>query len=149
MLVPLLVLLIATIGGGYFASNWLDIETQNGYFKNIFTIQNNPAHSIIPLIAVMCGAILAIIGVKKDVALFKNKFYFDKIYDAVIVAPIALMAQIASAFDKYVIDAMLPGGAISLVHYCSGKVKSYHTGYIFDYAYYILLVIVFILVVLI
>jgi NADH-quinone oxidoreductase subunit L len=43
--------------------------------------------------------------------LFDRKWYFDEIYQAVFVNGTLLVAQVLSAFDKYIVDGIVNGTA--------------------------------------
>jgi len=41
--------------------------------------------------------------------LFANRFYIDEIYSLVVVKPLAALATIAAAFDRFVVDGLVDG----------------------------------------
>jgi NADH-quinone oxidoreductase subunit L len=43
--------------------------------------------------------------------LFANRFFLDQIYSALIVRPLELVATIAAAFDRHVVDGLVDGVA--------------------------------------
>jgi NADH-quinone oxidoreductase subunit L len=41
--------------------------------------------------------------------LFANRFYLDQVYAALVVKPLEVVALVAAAFDRYVIDGLVDG----------------------------------------
>ncbi len=44
--------------------------------------------------------------------LFKNKWYFDEIYDALLVRPCLAFARFCGRFDKFLVDGLVNGSAV-------------------------------------
>jgi NADH-quinone oxidoreductase subunit L len=155
MIMPMLVLLFGSIFAGYFGMHFMHISEYKGYLKELFVIDlgahNQGDHEvpmyvkIAPLIVSLLGGIFGYIYPKITeqksllLRLVKNKFYFDEMYECLIVGTIKNIALISTLFDTYVVDKLGPKNIVSLVGYLSGKVSKYHTGYIFTYGFYILL----------
>jgi len=69
-----------------------------------------------------------------------NKWYFDEIYDFVFVKPIkALGSFLWKSGDVKTIDRFGPDGISKIVKFISSKATKLQTGYIFDYAFVMLL----------
>ena len=69
-----------------------------------------------------------------------NKWYFDEIYDFVFVKPIkALGSFLWKSGDIKTIDRFGPDGISKIVKFISSKATKLQTGYIFDYAFVMLL----------
>jgi NADH-quinone oxidoreductase subunit L len=65
----------------------------------------------------------------------QNKWYFDEVYDFVIVAPMKFISRFLWKFDVKAVDSFGPNGMVSLVNECSKSSIKLQTGYIFDYAF--------------
>ena len=69
-----------------------------------------------------------------------NKWYFDEIYDFIFVKPIkALGSFLWKSGDVKTIDRFGPDGISKIVKFISSKATKLQTGYIFDYAFVMLL----------
>ena len=69
-----------------------------------------------------------------------NKWYFDELYDVSIVNPSKKLGLFLwKFFDIKLIDGFGPDGISSLVKKCSLKAKKFQSGYIYQYAFVMLL----------
>ena len=65
-----------------------------------------------------------------------NKWYIDEIYDFIIVKPCAMIGTFLwQIVDVKIIDKYGPGGAASCVVKFSQMIRNFQTGYIFHYAF--------------
>jgi NADH-quinone oxidoreductase subunit L len=72
--------------------------------------------------------------------LFKNKWYFDEIIDAVVVRPWAAFGRWGQAtFEKVFVDGVLVGGTTGLVRAGSAAVRAIQSGFLRVYAAFVLL----------
>ncbi len=71
-------------------------------------------------------------------SLFENKWYFDEIYNATIIKPLAWLGDMFWRGDKKVIDRIGPDGMSGLVRWGSRRLSAMHTGYIYHYAFVII-----------
>ncbi len=72
--------------------------------------------------------------------LFVNKWYFDELNHAVIIAPMAAVGRFAkNTFERIVIDGAMVGGATGIVRAGSSVVRSGQSGYMRAYASLIVL----------
>ncbi len=112
MNLPLVILAILSIIAGYGTES---------YFEHAFHGQLHAhAHlAWVPALAIgafALGVILSFViyqGRAKDpivIKLFKNKFYVDELYAALIAGTHDLLAQISSWFDKWILDGVLVRG---------------------------------------
>ncbi|MDB6175592.1 MAG: NADH-quinone oxidoreductase subunit [Chthoniobacteraceae bacterium] len=111
MSLPLVILAALSVVAGYGTES---------YFEHAF--QGLPAHEhagVVPWLAIgafLLGSALSFViyqGRAKDpivIRLFKNKFYFDELYAALIAGTHDLLAQISSWFDKWVLDGIIVRG---------------------------------------
>ena len=75
----------------------------------------------------------------------KNKFYFDEIYYFLFVKTTRLISCFANYIDQKLIDKCGPHGVSSMVNTASKLVSRIQTGYICNYALYIIFALVMII----
>ncbi len=69
-----------------------------------------------------------------------NKWYFDELYDFLFVNPAKKMGQwLWKFFDEKIIDGLGPNGSALATHLLAGRVSRLQTGYVYHYAFAILL----------
>ncbi len=69
-----------------------------------------------------------------------NKWYFDELYDAAFVKPAKRFGQYLWKFwDEKIIDGMGPNGAALVTHLTAGRTSRLQTGYLYHYAFAMLL----------
>ena len=72
--------------------------------------------------------------------LFVNKWYFDELYDALVVRPVAAVGRFATdTFERVFVDETLIGGTTSLVRAGSAAVRAVQSGFVRYYAALLLL----------
>ncbi|MEQ8559506.1 MAG: NADH-quinone oxidoreductase subunit L [Henriciella sp.] len=72
-------------------------------------------------------------------SLFANKWYFDEIYNATIIAGSRWLGGFFwKTGDKRIIDGLGPDGITSLVRWSSRRLSAMHTGYLYHYAFVII-----------
>jgi NADH-quinone oxidoreductase subunit L len=161
MLLPLAVLAIGSIFAGVFGAKFFHmISAEGNFFEGaIFVAKSNinlleeVHHSpflvkISPLIVGVIAIVLAYIFYLKKTAIpaiiaskFKllynislNKWYFDEIYQAVLVNPTKKIGDILwRIFDMKIVDG-LPNGTAAICKSISSRVSKIQTGYIYNYA---------------
>jgi NADH-quinone oxidoreductase subunit L len=73
-------------------------------------------------------------------ALFKNKWFFDELIDAVVVRPFAAVGRFAQAtFERLFVNDTLVGGSTGLVRAGSAAVRAIQSGFLRAYAALMLL----------
>jgi len=69
-----------------------------------------------------------------------NKWYFDELYDALIVSPSKKLGLFLwKFFDIKLIDGFGPDGISTLIKKCSQKASKFQSGFIYQYAFVMLL----------
>jgi NADH-quinone oxidoreductase subunit L len=69
-----------------------------------------------------------------------NKWYFDELYNFLLVRPAIAIGKILWKFlDEYIIDGFGPNGIASLAINLSNRAKKIQSGYIYHYAFAILI----------
>ena len=77
---------------------------------------------------------------KKIYKFLLNKWYFDEFYDAIFVKPIQKLGSFFwKSGDQKTIDRYGPDGISHLIKTISYKVSKFQTGYLFDYAFVMLI----------
>ncbi len=161
MLLPLGLLAVGSVAAGFFGSNILHmVSVENNFFGNaIFVAQANKdlleeVHHA-PMLVKNAPLILGVVAialaylfylVKTDIPqklakafkplylLSLNKWYFDEIYEACLVAPTKKLGNFCWRFlDMKVVDGG-PNGAAALCQDLSKKISRLQTGFIFHYA---------------
>ena len=82
-----------------------------------------------------------IVNVNKPLHQFLlNKWYFDELYDYLFVTPSKKIGLFLWKFlDIKIIDGLGPDGISSLIKKCSLKANKFQSGYIYQYAFVMLL----------
>ncbi len=165
MLFPLIVLSILTIFSGiYFVDYFMSHDYQFLWQTAIYLSESNHVIESIhyvpkwvkysPLVMMVLGLITAIIfyliypSIPKFLSnkfnpLYKfllNKWYFDELYELIFVRNISRIGNFLSNFgDKRVIDGFGPDGISSRVMDIAKHVSRIQTGYIYHYAFAMLI----------
>ena len=165
MLFPLIVLSILTIFSGiYFVDYFMSHDYQFLWQTAIYLSESNHVIESIhyvpkwvkysPLVMMVLGLITAIIfyliypSIPKFLSnkfnpLYKfllNKWYFDELYELIFVRNISRIGNFLSNFgDKRVIDGFGPDGISSRVMDIAKQVSRIQTGYIYHYAFAMLI----------
>ena len=165
MLFPLMVLSILTIFSGiYFVDYFMSHDYQFLWQTAIYLSESNHVIESIhyvpkwvkysPLVMMVLGLITAIIfyliypSIPKFLSnkfnpLYKfllNKWYFDELYELIFVRNISRIGNFLSNFgDKRVIDGLGPDGISSRVMDIAKQVSRIQTGYIYHYAFAMLI----------
>lgn len=72
-------------------------------------------------------------------SLFANKWYFDEIYNATIIAGARWLGGFFwKTGDKRIIDGLGPDGVTALAQWTSRRLSAMHTGYLYHYAFVII-----------
>ena len=81
------------------------------------------------------------INSNKPIYLFlKNKWYFDELYDVVFVKPSKFLGKFFwKKIDVSIIDKFGPDGISQLIKYFSLKAVKFQSGYIYQYAFVMLI----------
>ena len=161
MLFPLLLLSMGAIFSGYlFKDFFIGNNSDNFWGPSIFFLENIK-HDHIPLWLLLITPTLIILTIpityyyfiynpkileefkKTNLPLYNfllNKWYIDEFYDFIIVKPIK---KVGSFFwkkgDIGTIDRFGPDGISKLIKIISNKTGRFQTGFIYDYAFVMLL----------
>jgi NADH-quinone oxidoreductase subunit L len=165
MTLPLLVLAIGAIFSGWLGYelfvgiNWQQFWGDSIFILPTHTAMENAHHvpvwvKMLPIVLAASGVILAVIcyvfftGLPARIAglfrplymFFFNKWYFDELYDLIFVKP---ALRIGHFFwvrgDRDTIDGFGPDGMSALVYRISGACSRIQTGFVFHYAFAMLI----------
>ena len=167
MLLPLIFLSLGALFAGYAFKETLIGHYYLDFWKNSLFFIKEIEHSHLPLWLVLSTPVLVIVAVPLSYYLYikntdilsgikklneplynflLNKWYFDELYETVFVKPI----KIAGSFlwkkgDQNTIDRYGPDGFSKIIKYISNKAVKFQSGYIYDYAFVMLLGLSFLL----
>lgn len=126
-----------------------------GYFNHTQIIQSDAGSQNIihyaPLLMGLSGLIFGILLYKFGFAnvlarmfspihnLFKNKYFFDELYGIIFVKLSNFLARFLKMFDGRVVDDLGPGSGAEVVSVSAKFVSYLQSGYIFTYAFFMLL----------
>ncbi|MDG7055994.1 MAG: NADH-quinone oxidoreductase subunit L [Wolbachia endosymbiont of Meromenopon meropis] len=156
MLIPLLVLAFGSILSGVWGVNILNITSDIFWKSSLVVISNKYGDDFIdslPTLVSLSGMMLSYLiyckyqGYQqtKTKFLFKllqNKWYFDEIYDFVVIQPMKFISQFLWKFDVKVVDSFGPNGIANLIDRYSKDFIKLQTGCIFDYAFIIFITLI-------
>ena len=161
MLFPLLMLGIGSVFSGYLFKEILIGNHSDIFWQNSIFFLNEIQHDAIPLWFLLVTPVLVTISIpisfylfilnpkiledfkNTNLPLYKfllNKWYIDELYEKVFVLPVK---KIGSFFwkkgDIGIIDRFGPDGISKLIRIISNKAAQFQTGFIYDYAFVMLL----------
>ncbi len=160
MLIPLIILAVGTITAGYlfknlFIGNNSTFWGESILFLNFIKLENIPLWLIIitPLLITMAIPISYFLYIKDKTILngvknsnlplynfLYNKWYIDEIYDFIFINP---LKRIGVFFwkkgDQDTIDRFGPDGISKVIKFLSNKAVQFQSGYIYDYAFVMLI----------
>ena len=162
MNVPLLILVTGTLFAGMFGHYILNISNPNGFFAGSIFNLNIGEHDhhvslgiqLLPLIVGISGALFGIYVYSSNMSekiasqmkftycILKHKFFFDEVFDRVFVKTTKHLSNWSRKFDIKIIDRFGPNGFSVAARGFSWCMCQIQTGYIFNYAFYIIFAIV-------
>ncbi len=162
MLIPLILLAMGAVGSGFlFKDLFIGHESGNDFWKNSILFLNPIIIDHPPIWLFLVTPLLVIISIPISYHLFLknkkilskfvdehnkvykfllNKWYFDEIYDFVFVKQLKKIGIIFwKSGDIATIDRFGPDGFAKLVKFFSNKAVQFQNGYIYHYAFVMLL----------
>ena len=165
MTLPLLVLAIGAVFAGWLGYElFVGHDMKQFWGASIFILPTNTAmvdaHHVptwvkmLPIVLASSGVALAVLfygywtSMPARIAtifrpiylLFYNKWYFDELYDAIFVRPaVRIGAYLWQRGDRDTIDGFGPDGMSALVYRLSGFCSRVQTGFVFHYAFAMLI----------
>ena len=161
MMIPLIFLAIGSIFSGFlFKSLFIGHQSDLFWQSSIFFL-DKISHSHPPLWLLFITPILVILAIpisyyffvtnkkfldelkSSNIKIYEfllNKWYIDELYETIFVKPIKKTGLIFwKSGDENTIDKFGPNGVSRLVKYFSSKAVKFQSGYIYDYAFVMLL----------
>ena len=162
MIVPLIVLAIGSIFSGFFFKNlFIGVNSSEKFWSNSIFFLNSISSDHPPLWFLITTPLLVVISIpfayiifvrnkdipnyisqsNKPLYLFlKNKWYFDEFYMKVLVKPLKTIGYFFwKNVDISIIDKFGPDGISSIVKWFSLKAVKFQSGFIYQYAFIMLL----------
>ena len=162
MLIPLILLAIGAIASGFIFKNlFIGPESSNDFWQSSILFLNPIAYENIPFWLLILTPFLVIISIPVSYHLFLknkkvlkkfvekhnkvyefllNKWYFDEIYNFIFVNPIKKIGIIFwKKIDVQFIDRLGPNGFAKLVKFLSNRAVQFQNGYIYHYAFVMLI----------
>ena len=161
MLAPLILLAIGAIGSGYlFKDLFIGHESSSEFWRNSILFLNPIINDHPPIWIILLTPLLIMISIPISYYLFLkdkkiltkfvrshkqvyefllNKWYFDELYDLIFVKPLKRLGLIFwKNGDIKTIDQFGPDGFAKLVKFFSNKAVQFQNGYIYHYAFVML-----------
>jgi len=167
MLIPLIFLSLGALFVGYFFKDLLIGHHYADFWKNSIFFIEEIEHLHLPLWLLFSTPFLVITAIPLSYYLYikntdvlsrarklneplynflLNKWYFDELYEAIIVKPLKLVGFFLwKKGDQNTIDRYGPDGFSKIIKYFSNKAVKFQSGYIYDYAFVMLLGLSFLL----
>ena len=161
MLLPLIFLAFGAIFSGYFFKELFIGENSESFWLNSIFFIENISHDHIPLWFLVLTPLLVIISIPVSYFLFVkdkkildgfiekyktlytfllNKWYIDEFYEIILVNPIKKIGYIFwKKGDEGTIDRFGPNGISKIIKLISDKAVQFQSGYIYDYAFIMLI----------
>jgi NADH-quinone oxidoreductase subunit L len=161
MLIPLFFLGIGALLAGFIFKETFIGHHNNDFWQNSIFFLNEIKHDHIPLWVLLVTPILVVIAIPvsfyyyvintKILEEFKttnlplynfllNKWYIDELYESIFVKPIKKLGSFLwKTGDQGIIDKFGPDGVSKIIKMISNKAVRFQTGYIYDYAFVMLI----------
>jgi len=161
MLAPLILLAVGAIGSGYlFKDLFIGYGSSSEFWRNSILFLNPIINDHPPIWIILLTPLLIMISIPISYYLFLkdkkiltkfvrshkqvyefllNKWYFDELYDLIFVKPLKRLGLIFwKNGDIKTIDRFGPDGFAKLVKFFSNKAVQFQNGYIYHYAFVML-----------
>ena len=162
ILAPLVILSIGSIIVGFlFKDLFINLIDNNSFWNDSIMFLNPLSTDHPPLFIIIITPILVILSIplsyylfvknnkltdtiaqsnKFLYNLFLNKWYFDELYDYILIQPLKKIGLFLwKFFDLRIIDRFGPDGISELIKFFSLRAKKFQSGYIYQYAFIMLL----------
>ena len=161
MLIPLFILSVGAIFAGYFFKEIFIGHESNNFWKNSIFFLEVVEHGDIPIWLLIVTPMLVISAIpisyyyfvrnkkilenfiKTNIPLYNfllNKWYIDELYNYIVVKPLKKIGIFLwKKGDQQTIDRFGPDGVSKLVKIISNKAVQFQSGYIYDYAFVMLI----------
>jgi NADH-quinone oxidoreductase subunit L len=167
MLIPLIFLALGALFAGYAFKELLIGDHYVDFWKKSIFFIKEIEHLYLPLWLLFLTPVLVVSAIPLSYYLYikntdilsgvrklnkplynflLNKWYFDELYEAIFVKPLKLIGLFLwKKGDQNTIDRYGPDGFSKIIKYFSNKAVKFQSGYIYDYAFVMLLGLSFLL----
>jgi NADH-quinone oxidoreductase subunit L len=167
MLLPLIILALGAVFAGYLFKEMLIGHQYLDFWKNSILFVNKIEHLHLPLWLLLATPVLVVMAIPityylyiKDTSILSglkklneplynfllNKWYFDELYDFLFIKPLKFIGFILwKKGDQDIIDRYGPDGFSKVIKFFSNKAVKFQSGFIYDYAFVMLLGLSFLL----
>ena len=167
MLIPLIFLGMGALFAGYVFKELLIGHHYDEFWKKSIFFIKEIEHLHLPLWLLLSTPVLVVSAIPLSYYLYVkntdilagvrklneplynfllNKWYFDELYEAIFVKPLKLIGSFLwKKGDQNTIDRYGPDGFSKIIKYFSNKAVKFQSGYIYDYAFVMLLGLSFLL----
>ena len=167
MLLPLIVLALGAVFAGFLFKEMLIGHDYLDFWKNSIFFVKKIEHSHLPLWLLLATPVLVVVAVPityylyiKDTSILSglkkfneplhnfllNKWYFDELYDFLFIKPLKFIGFFLwKKGDQNIIDRYGPDGFSKVIKFFSNKAVKFQSGFIYDYAFVMLLGLSFLL----
>jgi len=161
IITPLVFLVIGSIFAGFLFKDFLIGHDSINFWKSSILFLKNVNHSHVPIWLLFLTPLIVVLSIptafylyvknkgildrikSKNQKIYKfllNKWYFDEIYEKFFVKPIKKLGTFLwKSGDEKTIDKYGPDGISKIIKLISDKAVKLQSGYIFDYAFVMLL----------
>ena len=161
IITPLVFLVIGSIFAGFLFKDFLIGNDSIDFWKNSILFLKNVDHSHVPIWLLFLTPLIVVLSIPtafylyvknkiildriklKNQKIYKfllNKWYFDEIYEKFFVKPTKKLGTFLwKSGDEKTIDRYGPDGISKIIKLISDKAVKLQSGYIFDYAFVMLL----------
>jgi NADH-quinone oxidoreductase subunit L len=167
MLLPLIILALGALFAGYLFKEILIGHHYLDFWKNSIFFKKEIEHLHLPLWLLLVTPTLVVVAIPityylyiKDTSILRglkklneplhnfllNKWYFDELYDFLFIKPLKFIGFILwKKGDQNIIDRYGPDGFSKVIKFFSNKAVKFQSGFIYDYAFVMLLGLSFLL----
>ena len=161
MLIPIIILALGSLFAGYFFKEiFIGHNSENYWGSSIFFLKEIE-HTHLPIWLLFLTPLLVIVAIpisyylfiknKKNLEEFTklnsplynfllNKWYIDELYDHIFVKPVKKLGLFFwKKGDRDIIDKFGPDGISKIIKIISNKAVQFQSGYIYDYAFVMLI----------
>jgi len=161
IIIPLVFLVIGSVFAGFVFKDFLIGHQYNDFWKQSILILEGFNHSLVPTWILLITPILVVFAIplsyyfyskdnkildkvknknQKIYNFLLNKWYIDEIYDLIFVKPTKIVGSFFwKSGDIKTIDRFGPDGISKIVKIISNKATKFQSGYIYDYAFVMLI----------
>jgi len=161
MLIPLMFLSVGAISAGYFFKEIFIGQNSNYFWQDSIFFLKEIKHDHLPFWLLIITPILVVVSIpisyyyfvknvnilnefkKTNMPLYNfllNKWYIDELYEQIIVRPLKKTGLFLwKQGDEKTIDRFGPDGFSKIIKLISNKAVQFQSGYIYDYAFVMLI----------